>query len=179
MTLANRISILRILLIPIFMVVYLQAQKYDVLKNWALGIFAFAILTDLLDGAVARMRGERTRLGSFLDPLADKLLITATFVALTYLGTIELWILVIIFSRDLIIVLGWAIIYILTNSSEIRPRILGKISTLLQMGSAIALLFPVPELLADWLVKIMLLFTLFSAADYILVGSKKLEPIPR
>ncbi len=161
------------------MMVFLNEQKYPALKNWTLAIFAFAILTDLLDGAVARYRKERTRLGSFLDPLADKLLITATFVVLSYIGRIDLWIFVAIFSRDLIIVLGWAIVYILTGSSAIEPRPLGKISTMLQMGAAIALLFPVPDLIGIWLLRLMIFFTFLSAADYIWVGSRKLEPIPR
>ncbi len=161
------------------MMVFLNEAKYPALKNWTLAIFAFAILTDMLDGAVARMRKERTKLGSFLDPLADKLLITATFVGLSYIGRIDLWIFVAIFSRDLIIVLGWGIIYILTGSFAIEPRPLGKLSTLLQMAAAIALLFPVHDLIGLWLVRLMVFITFLSAADYIWAGSKKLEPIPR
>ena len=179
MTLANRITILRIALIPVFMILYLQSQKYSILNNWTLGVFAFAIFTDLLDGMAARLRRERTKLGSFLDPLADKMLITATFILFSYTGTVDLWIFVTIFSRDLIIVLGWVIIYILTGSSAIEPRILGKISTFLQMCAAICLLFPISSEIGTWVVRFMVLVTFISAVDYIWVGSRKLEPIPR
>ena len=140
MTLANRITILRIALIPVFVVLYLQQADYPHLKNWTLAVFAFAIFTDMMDGIAARMRKEKTPLGSFLDPLADKILLTASFILFTHTGKIGLWVFVVIFSRDLIIVLGWTIIYILTSSSTIAPRPLGKLCTFLQMLASIALL---------------------------------------
>jgi len=179
MTLANRITLLRIALIPVFVILYLQEQKYPHLHNWTLGVFAFAILTDLLDGLAARMRGEKTPLGSFLDPLADKLLLLASFVLFTYTERIGLWVFVVVFSRDLIIVLGWTLIYILTSSSAIKPRLAGKTCTFFQMSSSIALLFPVPDALTLWIVRVMVVLTVISAVDYMMVGSKRLEPIPR
>ena len=179
MTLANRITILRIALIPVFVILYLQRIHYPALNNWALAVFAFAIFTDLLDGMAARMRREKTPLGTFLDPLADKLLLTVSFILFTYTNQIPLWVFVVIFSRDLIIVLGWTIIYILTYSSNIEPRPLGKTSTFLQMSGAIAILFPVPDLVALWLVRAAVLVTVASAIDYMWIGSKRLEPIPK
>lgn len=178
MTLANRITILRIVLIPVFVILILQQQKYPALKNWTLAVFAFAIFTDLLDGLAARIRREKTPLGSFLDPLADKLLLTSTYIVLAYTEQIPLWIFVTIFSRDLIIVLGWTIIYILTSSSDIKPRMLGKCSTFLQMTATIAILFPVPDEITLWIVRVMTTITVASAIDYIWVGSKRLELIP-
>ena len=179
MTLANRITILRIALIPVFVILYLEQNHYEPLKNWTLAIFAFAIFTDLLDGLAARMRREKTPLGSFLDPLADKLLLTASYILFTYAGKIPLWVFVLVFSRDLIIVLGWTIIFILTSSSFIEPRMLGKTCTFLQMSASIALLFPVPEMITPWLVRAMVIVTVASAIDYMWVGSKRLEPIPK
>lgn len=178
MTLANRITILRILLIPVFMILYLQKAKYPALNDWALAIFAFAVLTDILDGLAARIRKERTPLGTFLDPLADKLLLTAAFAGFAYVGEIPVWIFVTVFSRDLIIVLGWAIIYILTHSSDVVPRQMGKICTFLQMAAAIGYLFPVPAEITTWVVRFMLVATFVSAIDYITSGSKKLELVP-
>ena len=179
MTLANRITLSRILLIPVFGILFLE-QGNDPLKNKImLAVFSLAILTDVLDGLIARIRKEKTPLGTFLDPLADKLLLTASFVLLTYRGDIPLWVFVIVFSRDLIIVLGWTIVYILTSSSNITPRASGKITTFLQMSAVIALLFPVPTPFANWIVRIMILATVVSAIDYILLGSRNLEPIPR
>jgi CDP-diacylglycerol--glycerol-3-phosphate 3-phosphatidyltransferase len=178
MTLANRITLFRILLIPVFSILCLQESKYPVLTNWTLAVFAFAILTDFLDGMVARSRKQKTLVGSFMDPLADKLLILASFTLLTYAGKVALWVLVTIFFRDLIIVLGWTIIYILTSRATVEPRWLGKASTFFQMTAAIALLFPMPFEVRIWLVRVMVLVTVASAVDYIAVYSKKLEPIP-
>ena len=179
MTLANRITILRIALIPVFVILYLEQNQTPALKNWTLAVFAFAIFTDLLDGLAARMRREKTPLGSFLDPLADKLLLTASFVLFTYTARIPLWVFVLVFSRDLIIVLGWTIIYILTSSSSIEPRVLGKFCTFLQMAASIAIIFPVPDVITIWLVRTMALATVASAIDYMWIGSKRLEPIPK
>lgn len=178
MTLANRITILRIALIPVFVVFYLQDKNYPQLINWTLAVFAFAIFTDLLDGFAARVRKEKTQLGKFLDPLADKLLLTATYMLFAYKGDVALWVFVAIFSRDLIIVLGWSILYILTSSSSIEPRPLGKLTTFLQMTAAITVLFPFPQTASLWIVRVMVLVTVFSAIDYIRVGSKRLELIP-
>lgn len=177
MTLANRITILRIVLIPVFAIFYLQENNHPALKNWTLSVFAFAILTDLMDGLAARMRKEKTQLGSFLDPLADKLLLISTFGLLAYSGRFPLWVLVIFLSRDLIIVLGWTILYILTSSSKVDPRFLGKLSTFFQMACAIAFLFPVIDDISKWILRATILFTVLSTIDYILVGSKRLELI--
>ena len=179
MTLANRITILRIILVPVFVVAYLQSKKYPDWHNWMLGIFAFAILTDLLDGFVARLMKQKTELGTFLDPLADKLLMTATFVTLAFSGELDLWVFVVIFSRDLLIVLGWTIVYLLTNSAKIEPRPLGKACVFLQMIFAICLLFPIAEIVTSWMMRLMVSVTILSAIDYVFIGSRRLEPIPR
>jgi CDP-diacylglycerol--glycerol-3-phosphate 3-phosphatidyltransferase len=179
MTLANRITVLRIALIPVFVILFLQSSENPILKNWTLAVFAFAIFTDLLDGLAARIRKERTPLGTFLDPVADKLLITASFILLTYRGDIPLWVFVVVFSKDLITVMGWTIVYILTSSSKIEPRPLGKATTFLQMAACIALLFPVPPMATIWVVRCMVVVTALSALDYMWVGSQRLEPIPK
>ena len=179
MTLANRITIFRIALIPVYVILYLEQREYPNLINWTLAVFAFAILTDLLDGLAARMRREKTPLGTFLDPLADKLLLTASFVLFTYRSEIPLWIFVVVFSRDLIIVLGWTIVYILTSSSRIEPRPLGKATTFMQMSASISILFPIPSEITLWVVRIMVLVTVLSAIDYVWLGSRRLEPIPK
>src|SRR3989338_4153434 len=132
MTLANKITVLRIIAIPIFIIVLLQGHM-----TWARVIFILSVFSDALDGALARIRGERTPLGSFLDPLADKLLLMATFIAYTYLGWIPVWIFIAVLSRDLLIIMGWAVVYILTGNSKIQPRPLGKLTTALQMAVAL------------------------------------------
>ena len=140
MTLANKITILRMLLIPVIVIGLLEGHT-----TWVYILLAFSMLTDLLDGIVARRRGERTRLGAFLDPMADKILLTAVFLTLTFLKRIDMWVFVVFFSRDLMIVLGWAVIFILSGSSTIQPRPLGKSTTAVQMSTALAVMLPFPR----------------------------------
>ncbi len=170
LTLANKITILRIILIPAIVI--------GLLKNHYLSVTAlvvFSMLTEFLDGLAARRRGERTDLGAFLDPMADKLLLTALFMTYTYLGKIDTWVFVIIFSRDLLIVLGWGIIHILTGSSAIIPRSLGKVTTAAQMATAVVLLWPqFPAGARDALLWLTVAITVISAFDYVFIGEKRL-----
>src|SRR5579864_804927 len=132
MTLANKITVLRMIAIPVFVIALMDHHM-----GWARWIFILSIASDALDGTLARIRGERTPLGSFLDPLADKLLLVATFIAFTALGWIPVWIFIAVLSRDMLIVLGWTVVYILTGNHKIQPRFLGKATTALQMAVAL------------------------------------------
>lgn len=170
MTLANRITILRIILIPIFIIALLHKQH-----TLSAVIFSFTIITDALDGFVARQRRQKTPLGSFLDPMADKLLMFSSFLTLTYLNIIPLWIFVVILSRDFLIVLGWTIIYLITNSTEVKPRLLGKLTTIFQMLAIWLILLGLPAYWSDKLLLITTAITVLSGLDYILIGSKKLS----
>ncbi len=98
MGLANWLTVLRILLIPVFVSLLVYRKPGP-----ALVVFAGAALTDLLDGWIARRRRSQSRLGAFLDPTADKLLLTASFVTLTYLKVLPFWIAVVVISRDVIL----------------------------------------------------------------------------
>src|SRR5256885_1969692 len=101
MGLANWLTVLRILLIPVFITLLVYKQRGP-----ALAVFLAAALTDLLDGYVARHRGSQSRLGAFLDPMADKLLLMSSFVTLTWLKVLPFWIAAVVISRDLILVIG-------------------------------------------------------------------------
>ncbi len=169
MTLANRITLTRIVLIPVFIVLLLQGHFV-----WPAVIFTFTILTDALDGFVARRRREKTPLGAFLDPLADKLLMFSSYLTLAYLKVIPLWIFVIILSRDLLIVLGWAVIYILSGSTEITPRFLGKLTTIFQMITIWLILLSLPHNMTEKLLLLTVLITVLSGLDYMMSGSRKL-----
>lgn len=169
LTLANQITIARILFIPVIVILLLKSQTM-----WVLIVLGLTAFTDLLDGLVARKRGERTQLGAFLDPLADKLLLSAVFLTLTYLKLVEVWVFVVIFSRDLIIVLGWAIIYILTGSANITPRITGKITTTVQMITALAFITHLDPVWQNALQWATVAVTIVSAIDYIIIGEKRL-----
>jgi cardiolipin synthase (CMP-forming) len=130
MGLANWLTIVRIILVPVFvtLVVYGRVRV-------ALCVFVLAGMTDLMDGYIARTRGTKTRLGAFLDPLADKLLLTASFVTLTYKfpRVLPFWLTAMVLSRDLVLILV-AVLAMLTGG-QVRPAptMLGKTSTAFQM----------------------------------------------
>jgi cardiolipin synthase (CMP-forming) len=169
MTLANKITVLRIIAVPLFVIALIEHHLR--LAQW---IFMLSIATDAMDGAIARIRGERTPLGTFLDPLADKMLLGFAFIAFTYLRLIPIWVFITVLSRDLILVLGWTVIYILTGNSKIQPRPLGKATTVLQMGVILTRLFQMPEVLYHWTLHVMIAVTIISACDYIWMGNQRL-----
>lgn len=181
MNLANKISIFRILLLPFFVtcLVYYSPQK-DYLRYIALGIFIVAVITDSVDGYLARARKEWSKLGSFLDPIADKLLLLTSFISLSLIRALPEgvrlppWILIVIISRDVIILLGSAVIYVINGSIEIKPSRLGKLATLFQMLTIICLLLYLPFSWAVW--SVMVLFTIASGIGYIIRGNRLLKP---
>src|SRR6266545_4067533 len=175
MGLANWLTTLRILLIPVFvtLLVYRRATE-------ALLVFCLASLTDLLDGYIARSRGTQTRLGAFLDPVADKLLMTSAFVTLTYLRVIPFWIAAVVVSRDLILSVGVLVIHVAGGTVHPSPSWLGKASTLFQMltvlSSMTAFYFkvlPGAPRLAAWMTAF---FTVASGLQYLVKGLKQLNP---
>jgi cardiolipin synthase len=175
MGLANWLTTLRILLIPVFvtLLVYRHAAA-------ALAVFCLASLTDLLDGWIARSRGRQTRLGAFLDPVADKLLLTSAFVTLTWLKMIPFWIAAVVVSRDLVLSVGVLVIHVAGGTVHPAPSWLGKMSTVFQMLTVLAavassyfkVLPEVPRALA-WVTAV---FTVSSGLQYIVQGLKQLEP---
>ena len=169
MTWANRITIVRLLLTPLLVILLLNGSRL-----WPLYIFILAALSDVLDGAVARWRGEQTNLGKFLDPIADKLLLSSSFLVLAHLGRSPMWVFIVVFSRDLLILLGWNVITILSGKSEVHPRFLGKASTLVQMSTVMAILAFPGQSWPSLLIWPMVIVTILSMADYVWVGSKTL-----
>lgn len=101
MTLPNQLTVLRILLTPLF--VWLILSESASMRLWGLGVFTLASLTDLYDGYHARKYGETTRWGAFMDPLADKILITAAFLVFVHNGIVELWMVMVVFLRDVLV----------------------------------------------------------------------------
>jgi cardiolipin synthase (CMP-forming) len=135
MGLANWLTILRILLIPVFVLLLIDGRP-----GWALGVFLLAGVTDSLDGYVARRHGMQSRLGAFLDPMADKLLLTASFVTLTWLGLLPLWITVVVLSRDLLLIGGALLLHVLGVRLAPDPTWFGKKATFLQIATVVSAL---------------------------------------
>ena len=180
--LANKLSIFRILLVPLFIatIMYYTPEK-DFLRLLAIGIFLLAIFSDALDGYIARVKGERSRLGTFIDPLADKLLLISVYICLSTVKSLPAqfklapWVVITVISRDAIIVLGLAIIYMANGKLNISPTILGKITTFLQMMTVLALLLKLKiffPLIYASIMYMMIFFTVLSGLDYIRIGSK-------
>ena len=130
MNIPNFLSLLRIILVPVFVIFLIQAE-YDK----ALITFTVAGVTDALDGTLARLLNCQTTLGAYLDPIADKLLLVTSFVSLAVFGIIPGWLAVIVISRDFIILLGIAVLSLMSVAYEIKPAIVGKITTALQVGT--------------------------------------------
>jgi cardiolipin synthase len=173
MGLANWLTVLRILLIPVFVSLLVYRRP-----GLALIVFTAAALTDLLDGWVARRRHGQSKLGAFLDPMADKLLLTASFVTLTYLKALPFWIAAVVITRDVILVIGALLIYMLGGRIHPRPTWAGKAATFFQVLTVLTGLLarhfqlelaPQPVL---WLAAA---FTIVSGLQYIVQGMRFLN----
>lgn len=132
----NVLTVVRILLTPLFVILVL-GKDY----NLALIIFVLAGLSDGLDGLIARCLNQRTAIGAYLDPLADKLLLVSAFIGLAVLDVIPDWVAVIVISRDVIISLGIAIFTMTEKSYEVRPSFISKFTTTAQILTIILALF--------------------------------------
>ncbi len=128
MNLPNYITLLRVILIPFF----INLMIYGYYRE-GLVVFVVACLTDALDGMIARLMKQKTELGAFLDPMADKLLILSAFVTLVLLGKLPVWLVIIVVSRDAILTMGSLIIHVTTHNLKIRPTLIGKLTTAMQL----------------------------------------------
>jgi cardiolipin synthase (CMP-forming) len=140
MTTANKVTILRILLIPFFVieVLYYVKTGNEEHRFAALLCFAVAAICDGVDGYIARRYNQWSELGTILDPLADKLLLVSGVVLLSFdhgsrLGQFPFWFTGTIIGRDILILIGMAVIHLTVGKPKVRPRIMGKIATVLQM----------------------------------------------
>jgi cardiolipin synthase len=174
MTLANRLTILRILMVPLITVLLLYRKM-----GLGLAVFLLAGITDALDGFVARSRGQKSSLGMVLDPLADKLLLTSTVVVLTILRELPRWFTVILVSRDVILVGGSCLLYMFAGTRAMPPSKLGKATTGLQIATVLMAmldnLFPLLLPGTFPLVVATLLITIASGLDYVFRGARLLN----
>ena len=172
LNLPNFLTLIRILSIPFFLV-YLSYHRY----LEALIIFIIGGVTDFLDGLAARLMKQQTPLGAYLDPIADKLLVITSFIVLGVIGGIPMWLAIIVVSRDVLIITGYGIIVFLTDERpEVKPSLIGKFSTLLQLftlGVALALLHQ-PKLMDPWMRDLFIgataVATVLSGVQYIYRG---------
>ena len=172
LTLANQLTILRIMLIPAFVLLVVYGYL-----GWALLTFLIAGVTDALDGLIARRAGQRTSLGAWLDPMADKLLLVTTFIVLTLpslplANHIPLWLTVVVISRDIVIVGVVAIVNLAVGPRTFRPSIFGKLATATYIVTSVVVMYfnylGRPSVIVDLMVWLSLALTLISSADYFL-----------
>lgn len=172
MTLANWITIFRIILVPVFAVAMLQyeGEAWILILAWI--IYVVAALSDALDGFIARAYNQKTKLGAVLDPLADKLLVNVSFILLAVNEFIEpnvpKWVPVIVLSRDVFITGGAYLINTYYGPVRVRPRLTGKLTAVLQHASILAVLFQLP--FAFELLMVMLAACFVSWVDYFYKG---------
>jgi len=123
----NTLTIARIVIIPVFITSIIY-KRYD----YALYLFIFAALSDVFDGLLARLTNQKTALGTFLDPLADKFMLVTTYIIMSVYELIPTWLTITVISRDIIIIIGWLLLYLVSDASRVEPSLLGKITIWVQ-----------------------------------------------
>lgn len=163
LTVPNLVTLLRMMLAP-----FVAGDILDGYYRRAIALCFFAGLTDVIDGLLARKMGEATRTGAYLDPIADKILLSAIYIALGISKAIPWWMVAVVFGRD-VLILGMAAYGILfTSIRKFPPSVWGKLSTFFQISAALMVMcshagFPAPVTLAIWL---MLAATIWSGVHY-------------
>ncbi|MET0551550.1 MAG: CDP-alcohol phosphatidyltransferase family protein [Vicinamibacteria bacterium] len=169
LTVANLLTMSRMSLAPLLVVLILWGEM-----QWAFAVFVIAGITDLLDGLIARWSQQQTALGAMLDPVADKILLTSSFVALTWSSglrtALPAWLTVVTLSRDAIIIISVVVVNLTLGRRVFYPSLLGKLSTLFQLVS-VGLVLLLNALDVSWraatyLFQVTLVLTVASAAHY-------------
>jgi CDP-diacylglycerol--glycerol-3-phosphate 3-phosphatidyltransferase len=189
MTTANKITILRILLIPFFVVeiIYFVRTGNETCRSAGLLAFAVAAILDGVDGYVARRYNQWSELGTILDPLADKLLLVSAIIVLSFdnaprLGQIPLWLTGTIIGRDLLLGIGAVVIRLVVGKITVRPRLTGKVATVFQMVVVLWILLRWDlafhgSFLNMWILGTGI-FTALSGLFYVWDGTKQLGTHP-
>jgi cardiolipin synthase len=171
LTAANQLTIARMALIPAFVILLLYGHR-----GWALATFLVAGLTDMFDGLIARRTGQKTTLGAWLDPMADKLLLVTMFVMLTLpnIGSanrLPIWFTVLVISRDVAIVATVAVINLAIGPRTFRPSMFGKVATATFVFTGVVTLYfnylGRPSSVVAFFVYASLAITFISAAHYL------------
>ena len=185
MTTANKITIVRILLVPLFVVEVLNyvGQGRELHRWLAIAAFLAAAVCDGVDGYIARRYNQRSELGAILDPLADKLLLVAGIVLLSlhheqYLPHLPLWLTATVISRDVLLLLGMVVIYYTCGKVNVKPHIIGKVATVLQMVAVCWALLKLPAGSLGWFAFGAAACTGGSGVIYVLDGVRQLSASP-
>ncbi len=176
LTAPNQLTLLRMMFLP-FIVIHLVGGRY----SWALILFVLAGISDGLDGLLARTLKQQTVLGQYLDPIADKLLLSTMFLVLSILHKIPWKFTVLVFSRDISILCASAVLYAIAGLRDFRPSIFGKANTFAQVAAVFfVLLLEVERVQGVWIARLMFLratfaFTIISGLHYIFLVGQRLR----
>lgn len=175
-TVPNQLTFLRLAFLPGFII----ATLYDHF-DWAFGILVIAALTDALDGLLARRLDQKTALGAYLDPIADKLLLSSSFIVLALKAKVSWWLTILVLSRDVLILAAAVVILLVVGYRPLPPTLYGKLTTGVQIGFVFVVVgvsaFP-NEILAwvrDFGVWLVAGFTVFSGLHYSVVIARRLN----
>lgn len=175
-TAPNQLTLLRMIFVP-FIVIHLVEGRY----LWALIVFVIAGFSDGFDGLLARKLHQQTLLGQYLDPIADKLLLSTMFLVLSILHKIPWKYTVVVFSRDISILAASAVLFAIAGLRNFRPSIFGKANTVSQIAAVFfVLLLEVRRVRWIWIARIVFLratfiFTILSALHYVILVQQRLR----
>lgn len=171
MNLPNLLSVLRLLLVPCFFVAFYYSLRGEENLIWvARAILVFIVLSDFMDGYLARTWGEITQLGQFLDPLADKLFVTSAFILLAVFDKVSAWLAIAVVTKDMIISLGWFFCALTYNRSEISPTFLGKTATAFQFLTVCVIILLPSDFPTNSLEYITGFVTILALLNYVYMG---------
>lgn len=174
MNIPNFITLIRILLVPLLVIFLLEGERH-----MAFLVFLAAGFSDALDGFLARLLKQKSALGAFIDPIADKLLLITTYITLAVLGLLPKWLAVLVVSRDIIILGGLGILMLNDRHIDIKPTFDSKITTFMQLAT-ICFFLGIEYVqgflfLKEYLLFTTAFFTIFSGTHYIILGIRALE----
>jgi len=175
LTVPNQLTFLRLGFLPFF-IIAIRYNRYD----WALALLIAAGLSDGLDGLLARKMNQKTRLGSFLDPIADKLLLSSSYFMLALKGKIAWWLTILVLGRDVLILTACAVILLVVGHMTFPPSIFGKLNTTFQILLVLVVILaalvmnPALRIARTLLIYLVAAFTIISGFHYSVTVARKL-----
>ncbi|MHB8541780.1 MAG: CDP-alcohol phosphatidyltransferase family protein [Candidatus Acidiferrales bacterium] len=174
-TVPNQLTFLRLGFLPFF-IISIRYDRYD----WALALLIAAGLSDGLDGLLARKMNQKTQLGSFLDPIADKLLLSSSYFMLALRGKIAWWLTILVLGRDVLILTACAVILLAVGQMAFPPSIFGKLNTTFQILLVLVVILlalvenPALRIARLLLIYLVAAFTIISGFHYSVTVARKL-----
>jgi cardiolipin synthase len=176
LTVPNQLTFLRLAFLPLF-IICIYYDRYA----WALGILLAAAVSDALDGVLARRLNQKSTLGAYLDPIADKLLLSSSFFVLSLKGQLSWWLTILVLSRDVLILATSAVILLVVGYRPLPPTIYGKVTTVVQILLVVLVIAggvveqPMLHTARDTFVYLTAAFTILSGLHYSVVIARRLS----